>query len=99
MPKIIRVQPIGTRKAAGFVCPGGFREWDEPVYPPSSHADEVRDARLEGDRNLRQGARLLGITAEQMSGLEFGRYTFATEVEWQQVLWMLRNPGTGGERK
>jgi hypothetical protein len=34
-----------------------------------------------------------------MSGLEFGRYTFATEVEWQQVLWMLRNPGTGGERK
>lgn len=79
--RVIRVGPDGC----------GVSEWDEPIYPDSPHGSQLRAARMEPYRNLRETGRLLGLTAEQISGLETGRYTLSDE-DWTELFSLLSRP-------
>ena len=70
----------------------GFEYVDSPVYPPSPHGDELRAARTKGQRHVTLGdaARHLRIGTTDMSGLERGSRTFATESEWASALAMIK---------
>ena len=92
--KLIRVAPIGDRPIAGLVtresgC--GIEWWREPVYPPHPRGAQLRDARMEPYRSLRDAARLTGLTAENISGLENGRYALGDD-DWTRLLALLAAP-------
>ena len=41
------VAPIDKRTSTAFVCPGGLREIEEPVYPSSPRGERLRALRVE----------------------------------------------------
>lgn len=74
---LVEVPSSGVQRAFGHINRGpgksGFEEFDDKVYPPPEI--DVRPLRRdELGLTLGNAARGLGITAEQMSGLEMGRY-------------------------
>ena len=67
------VEPIGTRVSPAFVdgADGGCLMYvDAPTYPPPSWS--LRDHRRKLGLTLREAARLLGVAASVVSGLELG---------------------------
>lgn len=83
--KIEAVEPIGTQRTHAFINRGhaedgtalnhSFEEIEVPVYPKDAVASgrELRDARVTRGINLRDAAKLLGISVVQLSDLERGR--------------------------
>lgn len=75
------VEPIHKDKHMGFVDlkdgTGGIGEIDHSTYPEEhvTAGKALRDYRIECKLTLSQGARRLGITVGEMSGLEHGCYT------------------------
>lgn len=88
--RIIKVKPTGTRKAFGHIHytsrPHEWGEFEMPTYPPSPMGERLRDERQRRDFGLRETARALGLRAEQVSGLEHGRYTVD---DWDALFAML----------
>lgn len=87
--KLLPVAPIGTHRSAAFVCgphTSGLREIEEPTYPPSPRGDALRELRArEGAHvTIREAARLLGISAVDVSALELGRATLSDE-DWDEA--------------
>lgn len=75
----IDVAPIGKRKAVGFRCPGGYAEWEEPVYPESPRGEALRESRVRYGVGLRELANRLGLSPVEVSNLERGRSTLTAE--------------------
>lgn len=94
---VLPVEPIGKRKSWAFVTleggrRGGMREVELSVYSPSPRGEELRQARAGAGRRgggLVKCSRALGITAEQLSGLESGRYTLS-DADWEVALRVAR---------
>lgn len=94
-PRLLRVSPVGTRSATGFwdgrdpktgQSIGGFGTREMPNYPDSPRGKVLGEKRRARMLGLRDCARIAGLTAEEFSGLEHGRYTFADETEWERVI-------------
>lgn len=86
---VIKVSPIGTRRAGGFQhhTDGSVTtEWDEPVYQPHPQGKALRDERVAAKMGLRAASTLLGLSPEIVSGLEHGRYTFVDADDWDIAL-------------
>ena len=81
----IAVTPLRVEKALAFVCPGGLREVDSPVYPEHPRGKALRSLRVACDVTLGDAARIAGITPAQLSGLEHGRYALANDTEWCEL--------------
>lgn len=83
----IPVAPSGSHRSLAFVHRadgrGGLAEVETKDYPAPPH--DLRAARLAGPHTLGSLGRALGVSAEVVSGLEWGRYSL-TEPEWQHVL-------------
>lgn len=81
------VQPVGTRKATGFVDrtdgTGGVESWDELVYPPHPEGESFRGLRRSLEISIGEAARRLGIKPSEVSGLEFGRVV--PRAGWEQL--------------
>ena len=85
----IPIEPIGTRTSRAFVTRASgcdIETMTTPVYPPSPRGEELRRVRVAFDRTLGEAARLLGLRPLDVSDLEWGRATFATDEEWNAVL-------------
>lgn len=93
--RLRKVAPIGTRLTSAFVsredgC-GGLEEVVMPEYPDDGGAGErFRARRVAAGLLLRQAAAKLGLTAEEVSGLEFGRYV--PEGGWDALYAALEAP-------
>ena len=87
--KPLPVEPIRTEKTLGFACPGGLREVEHAVYPKHPRGKALRALRTACDITMRDAASLAGVTAEQLSGLEWGRYVLASDNEWCELYAML----------
>lgn len=70
------VKPAGERGTMTFHGMVKLKD-----YPEDPRGEALRVLRIEKNLGLREGARLFGITAPEMSGLEFGRYTL-TDLGW-----------------
>lgn len=68
-----------------------------PVYPPSPRGEALRAARIAAGLTLRHGARLLGISPTQLSGLQEGSLVLASEAEWDEAERVLTATATGRE--
>lgn len=94
--QIKKVTPVGTRTGGAFVNrgfqQGGFETITTNVYPSSRGGDLLREARKASPTfvTLRMGAARLGMTAEQLSGLEHGRYAFDDPVDFETAAEILR---------
>ncbi len=101
--QIKKVAPIGTRTGVAFVNRGDGRGGAEmvtsDVYPPDPRGDVLRKARVSAKPFVRlgSGAARLGLTAEQLSGLEHGRYAFVDEDDWQRAADVLAVASTDAE--
>lgn len=79
-PTLIPVEPIGRERTRAFVCPGGLREVERDVFPPSP-GEALRDTRIAFSLGLRETAKLLELTPVELSHLERGSATMSAE-EW-----------------
>lgn len=90
------VAPVGTARAVAIICPPGeVREVNSPTYPNQGGV-ALRAARVAADLVLREAARLLGLRAVELSGLEVGRLAPDDPAAWGEWMRMLR-PATGEE--
>lgn len=95
-PTLIPVEPIGRGRTMAFVCPGGLREVECDVYPPSP-GEALRESRAAFSLGLRETAKLLELTPVELTHLERGAATLSAE-EWLSVWaalaadWRRRNP-------
>ena len=91
----IAVEPIGTRKASGFRCPGGWSTWEEPTFPEWSRkrGAELRCARIAADMGLREACAKLGSKAVDLSSLEFGRAVLSDD-EHRRAIAIYAGGGT-----
>jgi hypothetical protein len=64
----------------------------EPTYPENPQGDNLRRTRVAMSKGLREVSRALGISAENLSGLEHARYTFADPTDWDRALDIVRQP-------
>ena len=104
--------PVGTRRATGFVNPpppgsGGIGSWDEPIFADAVRelADRMRAARVGPDGgayfSLRAAAKLLGLRAVEVSGVDTGRHSLlidgkpATPDQYRKLLVDLRAKENG----
>jgi hypothetical protein len=100
---IVAVEPIGYRKtpvlARMIDGPCQPMVIDFPIPPKEMEAEAIllQTARLACDLSLREFAALAGLTAAQVSALEWGRATFAGEDDRALYLAVLsdRTPGYG----
>ena len=81
------MQPIRIDKAWAFVNPGGLKEVDRPVYPPS-RGPELREARRAARMGLRVAAGRANLSMLLWSGLERGAYVPADEADWRVLFAM-----------
>ena len=94
---LIPVAPIGTERSMAFVNPGGPREVELDVYPPSPRGDALRNLRVGCDLGLRECARALGLSPVDVSALENGRATLSAD-DWCELFvavgaaWREKNP-------
>lgn len=84
-PRIIPVTPLRWEKHFAFVNPGGAQMVDTPIYPEHPRGETLRSLRMACDIYMRDAGRLVGITAEQLSGLEHGRYTLENDTVWCEL--------------
>jgi hypothetical protein len=104
--QIKKVEPIGKRKGGAFVSrtngTGGYEILEFNVYPDAPGGEALRAARV--DRELRHhvtlriGAARLGLTAEQLSGIEHGRYTFVDPADFDRAAEVLRAAPAANEK-
>lgn len=95
--EIKKVEPIGKRKGGAFVSrsdgTSGYDILEFNVYPDAPGGEMLRSARVNRELRhhvtLRSGAARLGLTAEQLSGLEHGRYTFADSADFERAAAIL----------
>lgn len=92
-----KVEPTGVREGLAFVHRSGGGGCGPEVitsdtYPESPGGDLLREARKAAPvfTSLGDGARRLGLRAEQLSGLEHGRYTFADPVDFETAAKILK---------
>ena len=94
MFEIKKVDPIGERTGRALVKPASgpcvFRDVTEPVYPPSPRGENLRRTRVAMIKSQRDVSRALGISVEQLSGLENARYTFGDPADWDRALDVIR---------
>lgn len=89
------VAPIGERTipASVIICQRGAagppRDVRERVYPPSPAGDRLREQRIALALGLREAARELGLSARELSDLEWGRAAFADDGEADRALELL----------
>lgn len=80
---VLSIAPIGTRDA-GF-CTAEFkgaRPVHVPVYPPHPRGERLRAKRKEWKIGLREAAKLLGMSAADLSHVESGSGEFADETAY-----------------
>lgn len=73
---VVRMERVGA-----FVCGGprsGFQVVDQPVHPAEIvvQGQVVRDLRVGLGKGLREGAKLAGLSAVELSNIELGRSRF-----------------------
>lgn len=92
---LIRMEPVGYTTALGHYTGKDGIAHDLPVslptWPHSPHGEELRNLRRACSVGLREAAKRAGLTAEQLSGLERGRYDLSPED------WMGLRRKIGGE--
>lgn len=92
-PRLVRVESIGTRTFNAFWSGhddagkpvGGFGPVTQPAYPPSPRGERLAAERKRGMVGLMRAAAALGLTAENLSGVERGRYVFVDEQDWDRA--------------
>jgi hypothetical protein len=93
-PRLFRVEPVGTVSANAFWDGhdeqgnhvGGFGPVERHQYPHSPRGDNLREMRVASRVTLREAADALGLRAEELSGLEHGRYCFADASAWESAM-------------
>lgn len=93
MIKIVEVEPIGTRRVAGFWDGhdeagnhrGGFGEFDRNVYPSSPNGVRFREVRKLLELSLFEVARRFEVSAAAVSGLERGSHA-PENGDWEALL-------------
>lgn len=93
--QIIPRAPVGKRGTWAFVdrrdgsgsygLRGSFEQITLNDYAPSPNGERLRTARAHADLSLGDTARALGLTSQQVSGLECGRYDLSDD-DWQRVM-------------
>ena len=77
--KLEKVASTGATRTLAFVDyadrSGEMKEVDLLVYPPHPQGDRLREARVQVSVSMGELAKVLGITAAELSGLEHGSYT------------------------
>lgn len=79
---------IRTQMVPAFVCGGpksGFQMVEEPIHPPLivAQGKAVRALRVARGFGLREGARLAGLSAVDLSAVELGRQHFT---DWKAAV-------------
>jgi hypothetical protein len=85
--KLIPIAPSGTRPSPAFVeLPSGgeFSIHDFPEYPASERGEALRKCRISRGINIREAARLAGLRASELSGLEFGKFDLS-DADWREL--------------
>ena len=86
---LISVEQIGTRQGPAFVTRESGCSLENvmiPVYPPSPRGERLFSRRIHRtEHTLREAARLFGLTAVELSGLEHGWYTLGSDAEWDRM--------------
>lgn len=81
--KLKPIKPIGTSRGTALVCTekhGCFdKTVDWPVYPESENGKKIRETRKARGFVLREAARILGMTAVDLSKIECGSAVFDDE--------------------
>jgi hypothetical protein len=88
--KLRRQQPIGTQQTLAFVCPGGLRPVDLPVYPPSPRGEALRALRVDLRIGLREAATAMGLSAVELGEIERGVSVPEEEASWAWLEAALR---------
>lgn len=90
---LLTVDPIGTHRSAALLDysdgTGGLGIIVDPQYPRSENGERLRTTRLNNALNLRDAAKLLRISASELSGLEYGKYTLS-DLDWKRAMWCLK---------
>lgn len=90
---VVPVTPTGTHTGPAFVTERrgrcSYRDITTPVYPPSPQGEDLRRARVVYGLSLREVATALQLSAEQVNGLERGRYAFDNGDDWARALEVL----------
>jgi hypothetical protein len=83
------VASTGKRTGPAFVSRAdgscSYEDLTVPTYPPSPRGELFRAHRVALGVSLRQAADALGLSAVEVSGLEFGRYVFADAADWDRA--------------
>ena len=90
--KLLPVESTGVRKSRGFVRREGgcsVEDIETPAYPESPDGELLRECRVRCRLALGQAARILGISAAEMSGLEWGRFRFADDADVVRAVELL----------
>ncbi len=86
---VVEVAATGTETSNAFVMRSGgdckFQPLTEPTYPPHPEGEAFRAQRVHYGWSLRRAAEALGLSPLQVSGLEFGRYTFVDPNDWNEA--------------
>ena len=96
--EIVPVAPTGKRETHAFVHrsngSGGMEAIHVFEYPPSPNGEALRAARIAADVSLRDLAIEIGAPPKDVSALETGRATLASEAEWKRLLDVVSSLGT-----
>lgn len=91
---VVPVAPIGSHETVAHVNRGhlgsGFEVIAVDDYPPHPRGDALRAARVDVSLGLRDAAKILGVTPVDLSAVEHGRASFASDAEWDRALAMIQ---------
>jgi len=99
-PRLVPVEPIGSYTANCFYdgpSGSGFGPREFPRYPDHPEADALARRRKDLGLGLGKASDRLGMSAENLSGLEHGRYTPKDAAGWLDLEALLLQPSAREE--